>query len=124
VGAAGRQRCEDGESECAAELLRGVQQRGSEPAFVDRNAGVGGGGDADEHWAEAERENEHAGEQVVQVGAVDRDSREPVHAGRGDQSAGDDHRSCPDAGQELGGNAGGDPDREAQREVGETGLDR
>src|SRR6266508_1559246 len=74
--------------------------------------------------AVADRHEDHPGEQVGEVGPVDGDPREPVDAAGGEQRAGDDHRSRSDAGQQLGGNAGGDHGREGQRQVGDAGLDR
>ena len=54
VGAAGGDRCEDGEPECAPNLLGGVQQRGGEPGLVGGDAGIRGCGDAHEHRPNAE----------------------------------------------------------------------
>ena len=102
---------EDREPERAADLLGGVEQRGGEAGLVGGHAGVGGGGDGDEHGAEAERHDHHARQQVGDVGAVDGDPREPVHAAGGDQRAADDQRPRADAGQELRGDAGGDDRR-------------
>src|SRR6266480_4684908 len=49
VGAADRNGGEDGEAECAADLLGRVQQPCRQARLVGWDAGVGGGGDRDEH---------------------------------------------------------------------------
>jgi hypothetical protein len=64
VRPAGRQRREDRQPERAADLLGSVEQRGREPGLVGGHAGVGGRRRGDEHGAGAERQDEHARQQV------------------------------------------------------------
>ncbi len=124
AGARGRDRGEDREPERGADLLGGVEQRGGEPGLIGRHAGVRGRGDGHKHRADAQRHDHQAGEQVGEVGAADRDPGQVVQAPRRDQRAGDDHRSRPNPGQQLGGDASGDGDADGERQGGAAGLQR
>ena len=71
------------------------QQPGREPGLVLVDARVGRGRGADEDRAEAEGDDEEAGQDVAYVRAVHRDARQPVEAAGFDQRAGDDEQLVP-----------------------------
>ena len=80
-GAPGRSRARRTQRCRARRRPRGcVDQCGGEAGLVGWDAGVGGGGDTDEHRTEAERHDHQARKQVGEVGAVDGDAGEPVEA--------------------------------------------
>lgn len=121
AGAGGGDGGEDRPAERPADVLAGVEERGSQIGLVGGYVGSGGGHGGYEDGAEIDRHDAHAREPVAEAGAVDRDAREDIEAGGGDQTAGDDDRSCARAAPELGGDAGGDADTDAEAKARRTG---
>ena len=120
AGACGGESGEDRQAERGAELLPRVQEPGGQACLVLADAGVGRRGQTGEYPAEADRDDEEAGQDVREVGAVDRDAREPVEAARSDQGAEEDDRLGADAGEQLRGDAGGDDEAAGQGQVGDA----
>ena len=86
VGSGCRYGGEDGQPQGGAEPLGGVDQARGETRLVGWHAGVGCGGDPHEDGAEAQGHQEEPGEQVGQIGTVDRYAGEKVDGGGGERA--------------------------------------
>jgi hypothetical protein len=72
--AGGGQGRENRKAEGGAKLLPGVQEPGGETGLVLLDAGVGCGGQTGEDAAQADGDDQETGQDVGDVGAVDRNS--------------------------------------------------
>jgi hypothetical protein len=107
----------------AADLLRRIDEAGGEPGVARRDAG--GRGDRGRHEREAEphTEDEHRREHMARVVTVTRHARKEHIAARGDQQARDEDGFGREAVDERRGQHRGEDERQAQRQVGDAGLE-
>ena len=90
-GLVGGERGQHGQTECAADLLSGIDQARGDARLARVDRGSGEQGHRHERQADSDRREHEAGKQVGHVGAVDRDLGEQQHPDRGHDHPGQRH---------------------------------
>src|SRR6266487_1194647 len=131
-GGAGGQGAEQGDADGAADLLGGVDQRGSDAGVLVAEPGGAQADGGGEDQAEAEAEDQQRAEDCGGVAADHRQAGQPGHAGGAGEHAEGQGQARPDPGQQhvraenRAGDGGGDHRQERQpgadRGVGLDGL--
>src|SRR4051795_654192 len=102
AGRGSRNRDENGESECGAELLRCVEESRGDSHVRWLDAGGGAEGQRYEDETEAEGEDELRAEDVAPVGALQIDPGQPQQTRGGDERAERREQSRADLGEGSG----------------------